>query len=93
MKQHHFTVVSEVDDNGIVSLWLDNEYGEHYSETGVVWDTDAEQWYMLDDKNDPDRDDTRKSDDLSRAVLNKCLSYANIVTTFVKMDKALGDPK
>lgn len=93
MKQHHFTVVAEVDDNGIVSLWLDNEYGEHYSETGVVWDTEREEWYMLDDKNDPDMEVTRKSDDLSRAVLTKCLSYANIVTTFVKMNNALGGDK
>lgn len=93
MKQHHFTVVSEVDDNGIVSLWLDNEYGEHYSETGVVWDTEREEWYMLDDKNDPDKETTRKSDDLSRAVLTRCLSYANIVTAFVKMNNALGGDK
>lgn len=90
MKQHHFTVVSEVDDNGVVNLWLDSDAGEHYSETGVVWDTEREEWYMLDDSNDPDRENTREADDLSRAVINKCLSYANIVTMFIKMEKALG---
>jgi hypothetical protein len=92
MRQHHFIVIAEKDDDGIVTFTLDDAQAFSSFNDGVVWDTNSEQWYLIDDRDDPHAKETYADDELFQQVLRKCLSYSKMVTTLVRMSNAVGKP-
>lgn len=46
-RQFHFVVVTEIDDDGSASSWIDYATTEARFTDGEVWDTNAEEWLAV----------------------------------------------